>query len=203
MPVCSKYITIVFSDEVDFWKVCYFWSWVSLSIICYCFCCCLEFVCVCCYFSSQLLLTIVVRNQGSSIISISACVLEVVFSLHSIFSFYLEVQTESCFSAIKYFSVPFSTYAQPSECFCKSGRDLNVLNSFTCSILSDGRVGLGLCFPLGIPWFIGPCLDMECTLWSLDLWCPFQGSSVTVQCMSSFCLSNICTWLDPDHISVT
>lgn len=129
--------------------------------------------------------------------------LEVVFSLNNIFSFYQEVQRESCFSAIKYFSVPFSTYAQPSECFCKSGRDLNVLNSFTCSILSDGRVGLGLCFPLGVPWFIGLCSDMECTLRSLDLWCPFQGSSVTVECMSSFCLSNICTLLDPDNISDT
>lgn len=73
---------------------------------------------VCChYFKSQLLLTIVVRNQGSSIISVSACVLEVVFSLNSKFSFHLEVQTESCFSAVRYFSVQFSIYAQSTECF--------------------------------------------------------------------------------------
>lgn len=54
---------------------------------------CLFVVCFC-YFSSQLLLTIVVRNQGNSIISISACVLEIVFSLNNSFSFHLEVQTE-------------------------------------------------------------------------------------------------------------
>lgn len=78
-------------------------------------CSCLGFVCLfvvcCCYFWSQLLLTIVVRNQRSSVINTSAGVLEVVFSLNSNFSSHLEVQTEGCFSAIKYFSVPFSTYA--------------------------------------------------------------------------------------------
>lgn len=157
------------------------------------------FVVCCCYFRSQLLLTIVVRNLWSSNIGISACVLEVVFSLNSNFSFHLEVQTGSYFSAIKYLSVPFSAYAQSCERFCKSGRDLNGLNSFTWNVLSGGRVGLGLCFPHGVPWFIAPCLDMECTLWSLSLWCPFQGRFIAVQCMSFFCLRDICTLLDPGH----
>lgn len=66
---------------------------------------------------SQLLLTDDTRNfseQYHWLMSLWVCLFGIFLSIK--FAIHLEVQIDNCFSAIKHFNVPGSTYVQSNEC---------------------------------------------------------------------------------------